>query len=419
MRFLIILIALSATSIASAAGNLNYREDIAPVLRKYCVGCHTEDESQGGLVLESHAALMKGGESGTAITPGEPSSSRMVLMLTGKIEPQMPPEDETQPSEEDVALLVKWIEQGATGPKGIGPAKLKLRTPNIPARRGLKAPITAITYNPASARRAIAVFGKVIVENSQGRDIATLSNLPGKVNSLMFSRDGGRLLVGSGLTGSYGRAAVYDAKNGTQQLEIIGHRDTLYSAVFSPDERLIATAGYDRKIIIWDASTGEKVRELTGHNGAIFDLAFSPDGKILASACADETVKVWRVSTGQRLDTLGQPEGEVLAVGITPDGKYVVAGSADNRLRVWRLLSKESAQINPIVATRFVDESPIVGFTLTPEGNSIVVLSEAGNVKLIRASDWNQAAVLAPLDDMGTDVTVDASGKTALHCRLR
>ena len=198
------------------------------------------------------------------------------------------------------------------------------------------------------------------------------------------------------------------------QMEMIGHRDVLYAAEFSPDESIIATAGYDRSITLWDGSTGESIRELKGHNGAIFDLAFSPDGKVLVSGCADETVKVWSVASGDRLSTLGQPEGEVFAVAITDDGKHVIAGSADNRLRVWRLRSIEKPRNNPIIATRFVDESPIVAMALSPTGDSLVVVSQAGNVKVIRVADWQQAAVLNPVSDMASDVSLNEDGTSAL-----
>ena len=120
-----------------------------------------------------------------------------------------------------------------------------------------------------------------------------------------------------------------------------------------------------------------------------------------------------RSQTGRRLDTLSQPEGEVFAVDITRDGKFILAGSADNRLRVWRLLSRKKPRINPIVATRFVDETPIVNFQVTPDGKVVVVLSEGGNVKLVRTSDWNQAATLQPLPDTGSDLSVSPDSRRA------
>ncbi len=187
--------------------------------------------------------------------------------------------------------------------------------------------------------------------------------------------------------------------------EIVGHRDVLYAAVFSPDESLVATAGYDREIILWDASTGEPIRSLLGHNGAIFDLAFSPDGKVLVSACADETVKVWHVETGERLDTLSQPEGEVFAVDITPTASSFSPAAPTIDFASGHCDPKIKPRINPIVATRFVDESPLINFRLSPDGKSLVVLSEGGNVKVIRTSDWNQAATLEPLGETGSDLS--------------
>lgn len=397
----------------SAAEKVDYAADVAPILQKYCVGCHTEDDSGGELNMDSYRSLMRGGESGLALTVGAASSSRMLLLASGKMEPAMPPEGEQAPNEDELAILSTWIEQGAEGPGGDMPTRRELRTPKIPTMAGIDQPITAIALSPDGSLQAIARFGSVEIRRHDSV-VQTLGDRPGKVNAIEFSRDGSKLLVGSGVTGAYGTATIFSVETGQAITEMVGHRDTLYAATFSPDETRVATAGYDRDIILWDVASGEPVSKFSGHNGAIFDLAFSPDSKVLVSACADETVKVWNVESGVRLDTLSQPEGEVFAVEITSDGKYILAASADNRLRVWKLLSRSKPRINPIVATRFIDESPLTHFELTPDGSAVVVLSEGGNVKLVSTESWNQIATLEPLEEAGSDLTVRGNGSEVI-----
>ncbi len=409
-----IALTLVVTLPVRAADSVDYVNDVLPIFQKYCIGCHTNDESQGGLVMESHRALMAGGESGAAITAGEPSSSRLVLMVRGKMEPVMPPEGEERPSDTEIETIEAWIEQGAIGPEGDMPLKRELRTPHIETNEGVRSPITAIAFSPQGDRRAVARYGHVEILDRENNIVGTISAELHKVNSIQFSHDGTRVLIASGVTGAYGTAGIYSVPSGELQVELLGHRDDLYAAVFSPDEKIVATAGYDRQIILWDAESGKQIRTMEGHNGAIFDLAFSPDGNVLVSACADETAKVWHVKTGERLDTLSQPEGEVFAVDVTPDGKFILAGSADNRLRVWRLHSTDRPSINPIIATRFVDESPLVNFALTPDGSALAVLSMAGNIKIVRTADWNLAETLPPLEQAGSDLAITPDGTAVL-----
>ena len=65
---------------------------------------------------------------------------------------------------------------------------------------------------------------------------------------------------------------------------------------FAPDNRRLATAGWDGAIVIWDATTGKRLRDLPGHRGSVSSLAFSPDGKRLASGSIDTTVLIWDAS---------------------------------------------------------------------------------------------------------------------------
>jgi hypothetical protein len=401
----------AAVSIAQAAPRVDYNRQVEPLLERYCVGCHAHDEPDGGLDLESYQGLLAGGESGLAITPGVRSSSRLLLQLAGQLEPTMPPEGEQRPTPAEIETLATWIEQGASGPSGPVPLKRKLRVPHIDAQADVSLPVTAIAMAPDGQLQAVARFRQIDLLRDDQSLVRSLAHDLGKVSGLQFSHDGSRLLVAAGVAGAYGTAAEFAIETGELTREFLGHRDSLYAARYSPDEKIVATAGYDHQIILWDARSGKELRRLTGHNGAVYDLAFSPDSAVLVSACADETVKVWNVQSGERLDTLGQPEGEVLAVDVTPDGKHILAASADNRVRVWELRSTTRTEVNPLVAIRFVDESPLVDCELTPDGRRLVVLSQSGQLKVLRTDDWSQIAVLERVADAATDLAIHPDGK--------
>jgi len=392
----------------SAAEPVDYERDVWPILQTHCLACHTADEQQGGFVIETPTDMLRGGDSGPALTPGVADSSRMLLMATGKLEPKMPPDGAGELTEDELAMLASWIEQGATGPEGTPQPRRELRVPTIARLTDRALPITALAGRADAL--AIGRFGEVELTGSEGTAIGKLPPQPGKIHSLRFSADGRRLLVASGVTGLYGRAAIYDLATSELLSEMIGHQDDVQVAIYSPDERLVATAGYDHKIILWDAASGTPIRRLDGHNGAVFTLAFSPDGQVLVSGSADETVKVWQVETGRRLDTMSQPTAEVLTVAVTPDGQQVLAGSADSRLRVWRLVSKTDERTNPIIAARFLDESPLTQVALTPDGSAVIVVARSGNVKLLSTVDWTPLATLPPLDAAATDLAISHDG---------
>lgn len=430
-----------APSSVSGAETVDYVRDVFPILQTYCIGCHTADDAQGGLVMESHAALLAGGDSGPAITAGVADSSRLFLMASGKLEPVMPPDDMDGPDQAELEILARWIDQGGLGPAGDEPVTPPLRVPEISPAADVALPITAMAASPDGRRRVIARFGNLTLQRVEPSGAVVAESrfaLPperggaGKINSLRFDATGDRLLIASGLTGAHGLATLATWDDDALQLRVVrqftGHRDTLYAAEFSPDGKWIATAGYDREIVLWDASTGKVVRKLSGHNGAIFDLAFSPDGGRIASACGDETIKVWDVATGQRLDTLGQPEGEMLAVQYTADGRFIVGVGADHQLRVWK--NTPAGTDHPVVATRYIDPAGLIGMVMIPSprlpgqetsgpkpttgDDLLLVISESGSLRLLRCDDWSTAGVLDRVDDTPTDAIVAPDGRSVL-----
>lgn len=91
--------------------SLMYERDIRPILREHCLDCHgAAKEKKGGLDLRLRRLMVKGGESGPAIVPGQPEESLLVKRLRDQ---EMPPGGKRVPPNL-IARLALWVEQGAS-----------------------------------------------------------------------------------------------------------------------------------------------------------------------------------------------------------------------------------------------------------------------------------------------------------------
>lgn len=365
---------------------VKYSTQVAPVLQKYCVGCHNRVDSQHGLSLQGADDILKGDEAGEVLNLTQLADSRLLKVLTAEGDDHMPPVDQLQPSTDEVKLLQTWISSGA---------KFDSRTAVLPALPQVK--VTAKQVRNPVLSMSVAENGRIFsgrfksVEavDQNGADANWKVAIPdGKVNSVEVSKDGTRLLVATGVPGLSGRAVVIDLASSANIAEFPGQNDILYSAVWSNDEKLVATAGYDRKIILHDVATGKVTKEFNGHNGAVFDLEFSYDGTLLASASADATVKIWHVASGERFDTLSQPQSEQYSVVFSPDGRFIYAAGADSRIRKWQLVSTTEPKINPILISRFAHEGVISRMEMSRDGRYLATASDSGSVKV-----WDAASV--------------------------
>lgn len=416
MLLSLILLTAQVDSIQAADSQIDYSKQIAPLFRKYCESCHNVDDPEGKFAIDSYSSLLKGGKHGPALLPGDSKSSRLIRMVKGEAKPVMPPEDSGEKlSPAEITLLVEWIEQGAKGPSGKEPKRMKLSIPEITPTKSVRKPIDFLAWSAANNLIAVARFSEVqISSGSSDKIIQTLNGLPGKVNSVRFGPEGKWLVTSSGTTGLFGHAAIWDVTTGKKLKEFVGHRDVLYAAQISPNKKWLATGSYDQRIILWDVASGKMVRQLTGHNGAIFDLAFSPDSSTLVSASADATVKVWQVSTGNRLDTLSQPLKEQVSVAFSPDGNFILATGADHRIRKWRFISRKSANINPLVQSGFAHENPIIQFIYSPDNKLLASISDDRSLKIWDANRIQLLHVQEDLPAIPTSVAFSPDSRTAL-----
>jgi mono/diheme cytochrome c family protein len=92
-----------------------FESRIRPLLIDNCFSCHTDDE-KGGLRLDSRDRMLKGGESGPAIVPGDPESSLLIKAVRHAPGVEKMPRNEPKLSDLQIAALVEWIKAGAPWP---------------------------------------------------------------------------------------------------------------------------------------------------------------------------------------------------------------------------------------------------------------------------------------------------------------
>ena len=82
------------------------------LLEQHCVPCHGGEKTKAGFDLTTHAALLRGGESGAAVVLGRPELSLFQRMITHEEEPGMPHKKDKLP-EAEIAIIAAWIRDGA------------------------------------------------------------------------------------------------------------------------------------------------------------------------------------------------------------------------------------------------------------------------------------------------------------------
>lgn len=90
----------------------------------------------------------------------------------------------------------------------------------------------------------------------------------------------------------------------------MAHDEEINVVKLSPNEKLIASAGYDKVIKVWDELVQE-VCFLQGHKRSVTDLSFNKYAKLLASSSTDKTIRIWNLHDSTCLKTL---EGHLSSV---------------------------------------------------------------------------------------------------------
>jgi mono/diheme cytochrome c family protein len=116
-----LLVALGANG-----ASVDYVREVKPIFAEHCYRCHGASQHKSELRMDTVAFALKGGDNGPAFKPGKSSESLIVKLLKGthpdlaRMPYKKPPLSDAQ-----IALVERWIGEGATGPADEAPESAK------------------------------------------------------------------------------------------------------------------------------------------------------------------------------------------------------------------------------------------------------------------------------------------------------
>ncbi|MBI3850130.1 MAG: hypothetical protein HY298_07555 [Verrucomicrobia bacterium] len=394
--FLLLSVMLLCPSLGRAADSkpVSYYGEVFPIFKRSCNGCHHPGKLKGELDLTTYAAFQKGGKHGGAFKPGEPAASRVIEEVSGD-EPNMPKEGDPL-SKIEVALIERWIKEGAKDDTPANANSFKLSAPPVYTSPAL---VSALAYSPDGKILAISGYHEVVLHKADGSAlIARLVGESPRIESIAFSPEGHLLAVSGGAPARFGEIQIWDAATHELKHSYKISTDSLYGVSFSPDGERVAFGGADKVVRIIAVRDGKELMKFDNHSDWIFGTTFTLDGKRLVTGSRDRAMKLINVANGQFIDDINKLLEGVMCIARHPKEDVIAYGGDLGTARIYKISDNQgrTAANNDVNLVREFERQtgPVCSIAYSPDGNTLAVGTVGGEVRLYKTSDGSRLSTL-------------------------
>lgn len=245
----------------------------------------------------------------------------------------------------------------------------------------------------------LGLLTNVLVGQKREQEASTIGALIGKAKQLLESQDQLEALMASVEALKEMKRMGRENKDELQRIQSViynvqerkrlkRHQGGVYTVNFSPDGKIIASAGDDGQIILW-TSEGKMIGSpISGHKQAVMVLKFSYNNQLIASGSLDKTIKIWTTSGG--LEKILPVNKLVYDLSFSKDNHTIAFGTINSDVIIWDIKSK--SQVRTLRDPKNTEKSNgiVVSLDFSPINPSLIVFTGTnGNVNVWDLSKEN------------------------------
>lgn len=430
LRFAVVALVTGCLALPCAAEEppISYFKQIRPIFQANCQGCHQPAKRGGEYVMTSFEQMLKGGESSeAAIVPGKPEASALLTQIIPKDGKAEMPKDKPPLAQPQIDLVRTWIAQGAKDDTPQSNRELfdMEHPPVYPA----PPVINSLDYSPDGKLLAIAGYHEVLLHEvpedatQPTKLFARLVGLSERIESAVFSPDGGKLAISGGKPGRSGELQVWSVADKQLVQSIAVGYDTCYGASWSPNGQLISVGCSDNTTRAYDATTGEQKFFNGAHNDWVLDTVFGVKSDHLVTVGRDMSMKLHEVATQRFVDNItsitpGALKGGLNTVDRHPMKDEVLAGGSDGSVKIYKMYRDKARQIgDDFNLIRAYPSLPgrVMSVAFSADGSKVAACSSLdgkGTIMIAQTDDAKQVAMVEVPESGLFTITWRPDGKT-------